>query len=246
VLANPDIEWSCRHAEQTYNALMDNDLDLRDFANVTRLFPLPNLVMFPHVVLPLHVFEPRYRQMTEDALAGDRLITIIQITPPAGGEHRTEPVPLEPVGCLGRIIQHERLADGRFNLLLLGRKRVRLLREIATEKLYRIAAVDILQDQPATLPEEPARAELIGLFRQFFESHRKLDPDLAEFLNKPVPLGLLEDIISYALDLPLALKQRLLAENSVDRRVDTIRSVLRQVTPGKGQHGLFPPPFSVN
>ena len=246
MLANPDIEWSCRHAEQTYNALMDNDLDLRDFANVTRLFPLPNLVMFPHVVLPLHIFEPRYRQMTEDALAADRLITIVQITPPARGEHWTEPVPLESVGCLGKIIQHERLADGRFNLLLLGRKRVRLLREIATEKLYRIAEVDILQDQPAALPEDPARAELIGLFRQFFESRRKLDPDLAEFLNKPVPLGLLADIITHALDLPLALKQRLLAENSVDRRVDTIRSVLRQVTPGEGQHRPFPPPFSVN
>lgn len=74
--------------------MMDNDFELRDFANVTRLFPLPNLVMFPHVVLPLHIFEPRYRQMTEDALAGDRLITMVQITPPARGEHWTEPVPL--------------------------------------------------------------------------------------------------------------------------------------------------------
>jgi Lon protease-like protein len=226
--------------------MMDNDLDLRDFANVTRLFPLPNLVMFPHVVLPLHIFEPRYRQMTEDALAGDRLITMVQITPPARGEHWTEPVPLESVGCLGKIIQHERLANGRFNLLLLGRKRVRLLREIATEKLYRIAEVAILQDQPAALPEGPARAELIGLFRQLFESQRKLDPALAELLNKPVPLGLLADIITHALDLPPALKQRLLAESSVDRRVDTIRTVLRQVTPGEGQHRPFPPPFSVN
>jgi len=246
VLANPDIEWPCRHAEQTYNTLMENDLDLRDFANVTRLVPLPNLVMFPHVVLPLHIFEPRYRQMTEDALAGDRLITIVQITPPARGEHWTEPVPLESVGCLGKIIQHERQADGRFNLLLLGRKRVRLLREIATEKLYRIAEVDILQDLPAALPDDPARAELIGLFRQFFESRRKLDPDLAEFLNKPVPLGLLADIIAHALDLPPAVKQRLLEENSVDRRVDAIRSVLRQVTPGEGQYRPFPPPFSQN
>ena len=116
-------------------SMLDNDLDQRDFANVTRLFPLPNLVIFPHVVLPLHIFEPRYRQMTEDALAGDRLITIVQISPPARGEHWTEPVPLESVGCLGRIIRHERLADGRFNILLLGRKRVRLRREITTAKL---------------------------------------------------------------------------------------------------------------
>jgi uncharacterized protein len=246
VLANPDIEWPCRHSEETYNAMMDNDLDLRDFANVTRLFPLPNLVMFPHVVLPLHIFEPRYRQMTEDALAGDRLISMIQITPPPRGEHWREPVPLESVGCLGKIIQHKRLADGRFNILLLGRKRVRLQREIATDKLYRIAEVEILEDQPAALPEGPARAELIGLFRQLFKGKQKLDPDLDELLNKPVPLGLLADIITHALDLPPALKQRLLAESSVDQRVDTIRSLIRQVSRGEGQHRPFPPPFSPN
>ena len=226
--------------------MMENDLDLRGFAKVTRLFPLPNLVLFPHVVLPLHIFEPRYRQMTEDSLAGDRLITMVQITPPAGGEPWTEPVPLEPVGCLGRIIQHKQLANGRFNILLLGRKRVRLLREIATEKLYRIAEVEILQDQVAALSEGPARTELVGLFRQLFKSQRKLDPDLDELLNKPVPLGLLADIITHALDLPPALKQSLLAESSVDRRVDTLRSVLRQVTSGEGQHRPFPPPFSAN
>jgi Lon protease-like protein len=197
-------------------------------------------------VVPLHIFEARYRQMTEDALAGDRLITIVQLIPPSGKEHGTEPLPLEPVGCLGKIIQHERLADGRFNILLLGRKRVRLLGEIATEKLYRIAEVDILEDQPATLPDGQARAELVGLFRLFIENKGKLDPDLDEFLNKPVPLGLLADIITHALDLPPALKQRLLAENSVDRRVDTIRSVLRQVTSGEGRHRQFPPQFSAN
>ena len=226
--------------------MMDNDLDLRDFANVTRLFPLPNLVMFPHVVLPLHIFEPRYRQMTEDALASDRLITMIQITPPPKGEHWSEPVPLEPVGCLGKIIQHERLADGRFNLLLLGRQRVRLERELHTEKLYRIAEVEILEDEPAASPDEPARAELTGLFRQVFESQQSLDPDLAELLNKPVPLGLLADIIAHALNLPPALKQRLLAESSVDRRVDTIRAVLRQVAPDENQRRSYPPPFSIN
>src|SRR3954465_12071673 len=114
---------------------MDGDYDLRDFANVCRLFPLPKVVLFPHAVLPLHIFEPRYRQMTEDALAGDRLITMIQIRPRSEGETWREPVEIEEVGCLGRIIQHERLADGRFNMLLLGRKRVRILRELTGGKL---------------------------------------------------------------------------------------------------------------
>ena len=64
---------------------MDIHTDLTDFSNRCRLFPLPNLVLFPHAVLPLHIFEPRYRQMTEDALAGDQLVTIVQIKPKAPG-----------------------------------------------------------------------------------------------------------------------------------------------------------------
>ncbi len=226
--------------------MMDNDLDLRDFSNVARIFPLPNLVMFPHVVLPLHIFEPRYRQMTEDALAGDRLITMIQISSPPKGKHWNEPVPLEAVGCLGRIIQYERLPDGRFNFLLLGRKRVRLNKEISTGKLYRTVEVEILEDVAASQPEERTRGELIGLFRQLMKSHQELDPDLDELLKKEVPLGVLSDIIAHTLSLPPALKQRLLAETSVDRRVDTIRAALQQVAATGGLARPFPPPFSIN
>ena len=120
---------------------MDDDLDLRDFSNVRRLFPLPGVVLFPHAVLPLHIFEPRYRQMTEDALAGDRLVTIVQLRPAgrvdvAGRRRRSR-----RSAASGRILQHERLPDGRFNFLLLGRKRVRLIREVPSGKLYRMAEV---------------------------------------------------------------------------------------------------------
>ncbi len=237
-----------RRTDLQFDLMMDKELDLRVFANVTRLFPLPNLVLFPHVVLPLHIFEPRYRQMTEDALAGDHLISMVQIAAPSDGELRREPVALESVACLGKIIQHDRLADGRFNILLMGRKRVRLQRELVTEKLYRIAEVEILEDQPPAQPEGPARDQLIGLFRRLFKSQHSLDPDLDEILSMPVPLSLLTDIISHALDLPMALKQGLLAESSVDRRVDIVLAALRRVTPGErqGQRRPFPPRFSAN
>lgn len=226
--------------------MMDSDFDLQGFSNTARIFPLPNLVMFPHVVLPLHIFEPRYRQMTEDALAGDRLITMIQISPPPRGKRWDEPVPLEVVGCLGRIIRHERLPDGRFNFLLLGLKRVRVNKEINTGKLYRMVEVEILEDVPATQPEEQARGELIGLFRQLMESHQELDPDLDELLRKEVPLGVLSDIIAHTLSLPPALKQQLLEETSVDRRVSTICTALQEVTATRGLARPFPPPFSIN
>ena len=111
---------------------MDIHSDLPDFSSRCRLFPLPNLVLFPHAILPLHIFEPRYRQMTEDALGDDHLVTIVQVKPIVYGTSWTEPVPIMDVGCLGRIVQHERLAGRRFNFLLLGCKRVRLCERFPT------------------------------------------------------------------------------------------------------------------
>jgi Lon protease-like protein len=226
--------------------MIDNDLDLRGFSNVTRLFPLPGFVMFPHVVVPLHVFEPRYRQMTEDALATDRLITMIQVSEPPAGNVWSEPVPLEQVGCLGRIIRHQRVPDGRFRILLLGLKRVRLRRELSRDKLYRSARVDILEDRACCQPEAPLREELVRLFRQVFQSNTELDPDLTELLEKPVPLGVLADVVAHALALPSTLKQRLLAETSVDLRVESLRSVLQQIAPSSAVDRPFPPRFSTN
>jgi Lon protease-like protein len=225
---------------------MDQELELRDFAEVTRLFPLPNVVMFPNVILPLHIFEPRYRQMTEDALAEDNLITMILISPSPAGKPWTEPVPLEQVGCLGRIVQHDRLADGRYNLLFLGLKRVRLGREIPSGKLYRTAEVSIVEDLAPLQAAEPARVELVRLFREVLESRSELDPDVVDLLCKPVPLGQLCDVVTHTLALPPTLKQHLLAEASVDRRIDIVRSMLRQLLSQQRHSHPFPPPFSAN
>jgi Lon protease-like protein len=222
------------------------DLELRDFDHVTKLFPLPDFVMFPHVVVPLHIFEPRYRQMTADALEGDRTITMVQISPSAPGKTWTEPVPIEAVGCLGKILQHERLADGRFNLLLLGCKRVRLVRELESPKLYRTALIEVLEDQEPSSPDESARSELIGLFRQAYKTHQELDSEIAQLLEKPVPLGVLTDLIAHTLALSPAVNQRLLGESSVDRRAEIICSVLREVADWEVPSRSFPPPFSMN
>src|SRR3954464_5450973 len=103
---------------------MNEDVQ-RDFSGTARLFPLPNLVLFPHVVQGLHVFEPRYRQMTADALAGDGLIALVQLK---DGEDETAGRPaIESVACLGRIVWHEELPDGRYNLRLQGLRRARVL-----------------------------------------------------------------------------------------------------------------------
>src|SRR5262245_1553397 len=100
--------------------------DLTNFCGTARLFPLPNLVLFPSVIQPLHIFEPRYRELLVDALADDRLMALALLKPGWEEEYDQRPS-IFSVVCLGRIFKEERLTDGRFNLLLHGLSRARIL-----------------------------------------------------------------------------------------------------------------------
>ena len=109
------------------------------------LFPLPNVVLFPNVFLPLHIFEPRYREMVADALNGDRLIGMVLLRPGWEQEYDQQP-PVYPIGCSGLITHVERLSDGRFNIVLRGIERFRLLEE-DHERQYRRAIVEPLAER---------------------------------------------------------------------------------------------------
>lgn len=223
---------------------MHDDLDLRDFHGVGRLFPLPGVVLFPHVVMPLHIFEPRYRQMVEHALASDRLLTIVQVRPDSVSEVAGTPA-LEAVGCLGRILNHERLPDGRFNVLLLGRKRVRLQRERTAGTLYRQAELEILEDQPETSGMSSLRVAIQEQFRDLMTARGPLDRELESLLSGTLPLGVLTDILAHTLGLPSALKQQLLAECAPSRRAEVLSGVLASLQ-REGRPASYPPPFSDN
>src|ERR1700681_1365913 len=113
----------------------DDSWVLQHFHGVARLFPLPNVVLFPHVIQPLLIFEPRYRQMTADALAGDRLISLALLRPGWEEDYEGRPA-VHPIGCLGKIVADQHLDGGRYNLLLRGLRRVRLLGDVPTDRLY--------------------------------------------------------------------------------------------------------------
>src|SRR5688572_1075355 len=102
------------------------------------LFPLPGVVLFPRAVLPLHIFEHRYRLMTSDALTGDRLVAMALLKPGWETNYHGRPG-IEPVVCVGRIISWEQLDDGKYNFLLQGMLRATLDREF-TDRTYRYAA----------------------------------------------------------------------------------------------------------
>lgn len=99
------------------------------------VFPLKDLWLFPYVVLPLHVFEPRYRQMVEDSLDGPGRIVVATVREDWEGDMSGSP-PIYPVGGLGEIGRHERLDDGRFHVWLFGLGRVRI-QEVESDRLYR-------------------------------------------------------------------------------------------------------------
>lgn len=116
------------------------------------IFPLPNAVLFPNVFLPLHIFEPRYREMVADALAGDRLIGMALLKPGWEGHYEERP-PVYDVGCAGVISHAERLPDGRFNIVLRGLAKFRITGEVG-QRAYRIASIEVL---PETLGEGDRR-----------------------------------------------------------------------------------------
>jgi uncharacterized protein len=113
--------------------------------SIIPLFPLPNVVFFPKMPMPLHVFEPRYLQMTADSLEGDRVIGMVLLKPGWEPDYEGRP-PVYPVGCAGRIEQSEKLADGRYNLVLRGTSRFRIDFE-HSGTLYRRASVKALDDE---------------------------------------------------------------------------------------------------
>jgi Lon protease-like protein len=108
------------------------------------LFPLPNVVLFPNVFLPLHIFEERYREMVADALASDRMIGMVLLRPGWDRNYEGRPA-IYPVGCSGVLTHNERLPDGRYNIVLRGIERFRILEEDHSLS-YRRAVVEPLSD----------------------------------------------------------------------------------------------------
>jgi Lon protease-like protein len=225
----------------------DGDSELESFSGSVRLFPLPNLVMFPHVDQLLHIFEQRYRQMTADALGDDRLIATALLVD--GSQAMAKGLPSIHSGvCIGRIIAEKELDDGRFLLMLRGLRRARILTETASEVPYRTAQVQLIPDL-VTLPP----VELDDLRQRLANQilPRLSDPDsieqLTELFHDERPLGDVCDFLGYKLPLGLACKQKLLEEADVSVRarilLDELGTQLPSPTP---ETRRFPPDFSLN
>jgi Lon protease-like protein len=129
-----------------------------DFPSRFAIFPLPGTVLFPGVQLPLHIFEPRYRQMTADAVESTGVIGMVLIQP---GHSAMQPrAPIFPVGCAGRIANLQALPDGRYNFILVGERRFRIARELESDRPYRSIEAELLDDPAFPSLSAETRAEL--------------------------------------------------------------------------------------
>jgi Lon protease-like protein len=223
---------------------------LGDFGGTARLFPLPNLVLFPAVVQPLHIFEPRYRRLMADALAGDRLMALALLRPGWEDDYQKSP-PIYPVVCLGRIFKEERLADGRYNLLLHGLSRARVAEEQKSDLPYRTARVELLGEGPDPAGEagRELRKRLRAQMERWLASQPAALDQLDKLLKSGLSLGTLCDIFAFALPLESELKHGLLAETDPGRRVGQLLThldALPSPEPPPASSRKFPPDFSTN
>jgi Lon protease-like protein len=143
------------------------------FPSTIPIFPLPNVVLFPNVFLPLHIFEPRYRQMVTDAIAGDRMIGMVLLKPGFGPEDEGR-TPIFRTGCSGLITHVERLEDGRYNLVLRGIDKFTVHGEEdpGIDRLYRRAVITTIDETLAAADREVLRMErrrLETFLTPFFE-----------------------------------------------------------------------------
>jgi uncharacterized protein len=207
------------------------------------LFPLPNVVLFPGAVLPLHIFEERYKRMTADALLGDGLIAMGLLRPGWEKNYHGRAA-IEPVVCVGRIMAHERLPDGKYNLLLQGQWRAKVIGEAQGGELqapYRLATTQPLEQTPVMeidLADE--RRRLIRAFSQSPLAADGLGRQFARLLAGPAATVPIADLIAFNYIQDIWFKQSLLADGDVQRRVGRVVGRLNELQARLGATSLSP------
>jgi uncharacterized protein len=199
------------------------------------LFPLPNVVLFPNVCLPLHIFEPRYRQMVADALDGDRIIGMVLLRPGWEGDYEGRP-PIYDVGCAGLITHAERTSDGRYNLVLKGFEKFRIQRE-DHERAYRRAEI-----APLLEPMNEADRAVMRVERRRLETllvpqpeGRGVDPKMPPSM----PDDELVNALAQYLDLEVVEKQALLERDGLVNRCRSLIDLLEmKVINGRHDWGV--------
>lgn len=180
------------------------------------LFPLPGVVFFPGTLLPLHVFEPRYRRMTLDVLAGSRKMAVVSIPDASRSDPAGQPE-IARVAGMGAIVQHRPLPDGRHDIVLAGHARV-ALEELPFEPPYRRARATVLEERRSSVPDAEIAA-LVSTATRFAALLREREPRFDRALPATLDPGQLVDTCANAFVIEPDERQRLLETLDVRERV---------------------------
>jgi len=192
------------------------------------LFPLPGMVFIPYTVLPLHVFEPRYRDLVDDAMAGDRYVAVPRLRPGWESAYECSP-PMFEVAGFGKILRYEPLADGRANIVLLGLGRIRISNELHSDALYRIAEGRLLND---VLPERgpgavaTSVARLRMMLAQILGGRPELAERMAPLMHKEMDEIPFVNALAHLVLPDVDARQRFLELDSVVDRIERIETLL--------------------
>ena len=192
------------------------------------IFPLPDVVLFPHTLLPLHIFEPRYRQMVRDCLAGDRRLAMALLRPGWENDYYGRP-PIYSIAGAGEILQHEELSDGRFNILLRGTMRIGITAELPPDKPYREARARPLLDRyPDANPQALAdRIERLKVFYlRILSEVQKGQGEIAKIFSGVKDPGIIVDRIAGAAIADAETRQQVLEAVEVATRLTIVQDHL--------------------
>jgi Lon protease-like protein len=188
-------------------------------SSVIPIFPLPNVVLFPQMPLPLHIFEPRYRKMVADALASHQTIGMTLLRPGWEADYEGRPA-VYAVGCAGRIERSELLPDGRYNILLRGEARFRITGERAGEP-YRLADAERLVEGRGDAAEvESLRQAVLAALA------RSSDGPVSLVLQAELSAELFVNAVAQSLDLEPVEKQSLLDCDTIPARYRRLLEIL--------------------
>ena len=201
-------------------------------ADITRLsiFPLAGALLFPRMQLPLHIFEPRYRALVSDAMARDRRIGMIQ---PRPGPEGRDPPPLFDIGCVGRIAHVEALDDGRYNIVLEGVAKFRLLSELSVTTPFRQIEAELEEDVPAEPLPMVQRAALEEESRRYADAQGyAVDWNAVSRLDDESLVNGIAQIAPF----DVAAKQALLETSSLEDRTELIIQLMQFFSRHAGDH----------
>ncbi len=203
---------------------------------IAPIFPLPDVTFFPHTLMPLHVFEARYRVMVIDALERDRKLAVVRLQPGYEATYAGKPA-VHAVGGLGEIVSCERLATGRYNILLRGECRVRIEQELPTDTLYRVVRARRLVDGEAAGDAAAALARIRAACRTLLGALARPADLLDTALADGQAPGVIADRVAAAVLPDTDLRQSLLETLDVIARVtrvaDALESLVRELKGGR-------------